>query len=176
MNTKKLFTESLEQLLIKKNLDEIQVREIVSGTSLSRKTFYRHFRDKYDLSNWYFSQFFEDSFGRIIDNLSWDEALLRYLDIYQEKYNILKNAYASRDINGLRNYDIKTTRSTYEKYLISKGVDITSETMQFAIEIASRGGTDMVIEWLLSGMKMDKKRLVELLKRTLPKDILKYIE
>ncbi|PKM65516.1 MAG: TetR family transcriptional regulator [Firmicutes bacterium HGW-Firmicutes-2] len=176
MNTKNIFAESLEKLLMKKNLDDIQVSEIVSGTSLSRKTFYRHFRDKYDLSSWYFSQFFEDSFGRITDNLTWEEALLRYLDIYQEKYYILKNAYASRDVNGLRNYDIQVTRKTYEKYLISKGVDITSEIMQFTIDIASRGGTDMVIEWLLSGMIMDKKKLVELLKRTLPTDILKQID
>ncbi|SDY44630.1 TetR/AcrR family transcriptional regulator C-terminal domain-containing protein [Tindallia californiensis] len=176
MNTKQAFAKSLEELLTKKNLDDIQVSEIVLGTSLSRKTFYRHFRDKYDLSSWYFFQFFEESFGRITDNFTWEEALLRYLEIYQEKYNVLKNAYASRDINGLRDYDIQVTRKTYEKYLTFKGVDITSETMQFTIDIASRGGTDMVIEWLHSGMKMDKKKLVALLKRTLPTDILKYID
>ena len=79
-------------------------------------------------------------------------------------------------INGLRNYNIQVTRRTYEKYLVSKGVDITTETIQFAIDIAARGGTDMVIEWLLSGMKMDKKKLVELLKRTLPTDIANHID
>ncbi|MPW25864.1 TetR family transcriptional regulator [Alkalibaculum sp. M08DMB] len=175
MNTKNIFAESLERLLKKNNLDDIQVSEIVSATSLSRKTFYRHFRDKYDLTSWYFSQFYEDSFGRITDNLNWEEALLRYLEIFEDKYHILKNAYESRDTNGLRNFDINVTRITYEKYLFSRSVDITSEIMQFAIDIASRGGTDMVIEWLHSGMKMDKKKLVELLKRTLPIDILKHI-
>ena len=176
MNSKKLLSESLEKLLLKKNLDDIQVSEIVAGTSLSRKTFYRHFKDKYDLVSWYFAQFYEASFGRITDDLTWEEALLRYLDIYQEKYSVLKNAYASRDINGLRTYDIAVTRKTYEKYLAIKGADINAETMRFAIDIASRGGTDMVIEWLLSGMKMEKSKLVRLLKQTLPNDILKYID
>lgn len=176
MNTKKILAESLEKLLMKKNLDDIQVSEIVAGTSLSRKTFYRHFKDKYDLASWYFAQFYEASFGRITDDLTWEEALLRHLDIYEEKYCVLKNAYASRDINGLRNYDIAITRKTYEKYLTLKGSDINSETMRFAIDIASSGGTDMVIEWLLSAMKMEKNKLVLLLKQTLPKDILKYIE
>ena len=46
MNSKEILAESLEKLLMKKNLDDIQVSEIVSGTSLSRKTFYRHFKDK----------------------------------------------------------------------------------------------------------------------------------
>ncbi|MEL7647704.1 MAG: TetR/AcrR family transcriptional regulator C-terminal domain-containing protein [Sedimentibacter sp.] len=176
MNTKKILAESLEKLLIKKNLDEIQVREIVAGTSLSRKTFYRHFKDKYDLVGWYFDQICEISFGRITDDLSWEEALLHYLDIYEDKYRILKNAYASSDINGLRNYDISVTKKTYERYLAIKGADINSEIMHFAIDIASRGGTDMVIEWLINGKKMDKTKLVSLLKQTLPKDILIYID
>ena len=176
MGSKEKFAESLENLLIKKDLDGIQVSEIVTGSSLSRKTFYRHFQDKYDLANWYFAQFFESSFGRITDGADWDDALLRYLDLYEEKASILKNAYASRDINGLRSYDIAVTRKTYEKYLSLKNVDINLPTMRFAIEIASRGGTEMIIEWLLSGMKMDKKQLVSLLQRTLPNDILNYIQ
>jgi hypothetical protein len=48
--------------------------------------------------------------------------------------------------------------------------------MRFAIDIAARGGTDMVIEWLLNGMKMEKSKLVCLLKQTLPNDILIYID
>lgn len=176
MNSKQMLAKSLEKLLIKKTLDDIQVSEIVSGTSLSRKTFYRHFRDKYDLASWYFAQFYEPTFGRITDGVTWEDALLRYLDIYEERSSILKNAYSSSDINNLRSYDISITKRTYEKYLMLKGAEIHSELMCFAIDIASRGGTDMVIEWLLGGMKMEKEKLVLLLKQTLPKDILKYID
>lgn len=176
MNSKEILAKSMEKLLLKKKLDDIQVSEIVRGTSLSRKTFYRHFIDKYDLANWYFAQFYEASFGRITDDLTWEDALLFYLDIFQDKYSILKHAYASRDINNLRDYDIAITKKTYEKYLTVKGADIHSERMRFAIDIASRGGTDMIIEWLLSGMKMEKAKLVYLLKQTLPNDILKYME
>ncbi|CVK18907.1 TetR/AcrR family transcriptional regulator C-terminal domain-containing protein [Sporomusa sphaeroides] len=176
MNSKQILADSLEKLLMKKNLDNIQVSEIVAGTSLSRKTFYRHFKDKYDLANWYFAQFYEVTFGCITEGLTWEDALLCYLNICQEKYCVLKNAYASRDINGLRGYDIAATKKTYEKYLMIKGADINTETMRFAIDIAARGGTDMVIEWLLNGMKMEKSKLVCLLKQTLPNDILKYID
>ncbi len=176
MNTKQMFADSLESLLKQKNLDDIQVSEIVEGTFLSRKTFYRHFQDKYDLAAWYFSQLFEASFGCITSGQDWREALLKYLDLYEDRAGVLINAYKSRDINGLRNIDISYTRRTYENYLILKGADLGSEAMQFAIEIASRGGTDMVIEWLLGGRKMDKVKLVDYLKQTLPYDILKYID
>ena len=109
MKAKQMLSESLEKLLMRKNLDDIQVSEIAAGAALSRRTFYRHFKDKYELASWYFSQFYEASFGRIAEGLTWEEALLCYLDMYQNKYRVLKNAYASRDINGLRNYDIAVT-------------------------------------------------------------------
>ena len=48
--------------------------------------------------------------------------------------------------------------------------------MQFAIEIAARGGTDMIIEWLVRGMPEDKAELQTLIKRTLPNDLLKFLE
>lgn len=175
MKAKEIFADSLEILLMKKRLDDIQVSEIADVSFLSRKTFYRHFRDKYDLAGWYFAQFFESSFGRIMEGENWEDALLRYLEFYEQKSGILKNAYAGHDINGLRYYDIAVTRKTYEKYLLLKGADIDAPDMRFAIDIASRGGTEMIIEWLLTGMKMEKKQLVSLLKKTLPGDILKYI-
>ena len=52
--------------------------------------------------------------------------------------------------------------------LLAKGTDIQSVEMRFAAEIAARGGTDMIIEWLRGGMKEDKRQLLRLIKRTLP--------
>lgn len=59
--------------------------------------------------------------------------------------------------------------------LLAKGTDIQSVEMRFAAEIAARGGTDMVIEWLRGGMKEDKRQLLRLIKRTLPGDPLQYL-
>ncbi|NDL66806.1 TetR-like C-terminal domain-containing protein [Anaerotalea alkaliphila] len=175
MNSKEKLAGALEALLACKNLDDIPVSEIVACASVSRKTFYRNFKDKYDLAAWYFARLYEGSFGRIKEGVGWEEALLSHLEIYEEKHPVLKNAYESRDVNGLRACDILLTKRTFEEYLAGKGVDTQTEDMRFAIEIAARGGTDCIIEWLLGGMKMDKARLASLLKRTLPGDILRHI-
>ena len=167
---------AMETLLKKQNLDAITVSQIIDTASVCRKTFYRNFTDKYDLADYYFKRFFDDSFGRITSGQDFDTALLRYLEICEEKSAILRNAYASADVNGLRSYDIESTRHTYEKYLLEKGADIQSAEMRFAIEIAARGGTDMIIEWLRSGMKADKRQLLRLIKRTLPNDLLQYLD
>lgn len=44
--TKKAFADTLQQLLHKKNLDNIRVNDICAACHLSKKSFYYHFRDK----------------------------------------------------------------------------------------------------------------------------------
>jgi len=51
MNAKEIFTESILELMKKKSLQEITVTNIVEHSGLSRKSFYVHYRDKYDLIN-----------------------------------------------------------------------------------------------------------------------------
>ena len=48
--TKKVFSEALQTLLDKSSLAEIRVSDICSTCNLSKRTFYYHFKDKYDLA------------------------------------------------------------------------------------------------------------------------------
>lgn len=176
MHAKDKLVLAMEELLKKTKLDAITVSQIIDAASVCRKTFYRNFTDKYALADYYFKQFFDNSFGRIADGQDFDTALLQYLEFCEERAVILRNAYSSADVNGLRAYDIESTRRTYEKYLLERGADVNTPEMRFAVEIAARGGTDMVIEWLTDGMVMDKHQLLRLIKRTLPNDLLKYLD
>lgn len=55
VTTKKALAMSLKSLLEKKTLDKITVKDIVSGCSLNRQTFYYHFHDTYDLLQWLYT-------------------------------------------------------------------------------------------------------------------------
>lgn len=175
MSAKDKLISAIEELLKHKNLDDITVSEIIDRAGVSRKTFYRNYRDKYDLASAYFEMFFNGSLGRVLEGDSFDDALLGYLAICEERSSIFKNAYSSMDVNGLRSIDINYTRMTYEKYLLARGADINDPEMKFAIEIAVRGGMEMVIQWLVTGMPMDKVQFRDMIKRTLPADLLKYL-
>ena len=47
------------------SLDKITVTDIVEMSGKTRQTFYRYFRDKYDLVNWYFEVLADKSFYQI---------------------------------------------------------------------------------------------------------------
>lgn len=173
-DSRRKLSESIEYLLGRQSLDDITVSEIVEKAGVSRRTFYRHFCDKYELVNWYYDGFYEESFGSIVLGASLEEALAQCLRIYRQKRSVLKHAYESRDINGLKNHDIEITRRIYETFLKQRGADIRSEIMWFSIEMAVRGGSDMVIQWILGNIELPAEKMARLICETLPEEIKKY--
>ena len=49
---KEILTASFQELAAKKSIDKITIQEIVDNCGYSPATFYRHFKDKYDLIAW----------------------------------------------------------------------------------------------------------------------------
>lgn len=58
--TKRALAQALKELIEIQPFDKISVGSICSQCGLNRKSFYYHFRDKYDLVNWiYYTEFIE---------------------------------------------------------------------------------------------------------------------
>ena len=52
--TKNALAASMKKLMRKKPFEKISVSDICEDCGINRKSFYYHFRDKYDLVNWIF--------------------------------------------------------------------------------------------------------------------------
>jgi len=52
--TKKALANALKELMIEKSFSKISVADICEKCDMNRKSFYYHFKDKYDLVNWIF--------------------------------------------------------------------------------------------------------------------------
>ena len=65
--TKRALASALREFMKKEPFDKIQVTHICRQCKMNRKSFYYHFKDKYDLLNWIFdtetSSFFRDFSG-----------------------------------------------------------------------------------------------------------------
>lgn len=71
--TKKALAESLKSLIEKEEFSKISVADICSQCGMNRKSFYYHFKDKYDLVNWIFDVEILDTLVELISDDTWDK-------------------------------------------------------------------------------------------------------
>ena len=63
--TKKALAKSMKALIQEKPFEKISISDICERCFLNRKSFYYHFKDKYDLVNWIFNtEFSEVAYGK----------------------------------------------------------------------------------------------------------------
>jgi AcrR family transcriptional regulator len=53
---------AMKECMKSTSVEKITVTEIVETCGVTRQTFYRNFKDKYDLINWYFDKILLESF------------------------------------------------------------------------------------------------------------------
>lgn len=68
--TKSALARSMKRLMKSKPFAKISVVDICEGCGMNRKSFYYHFKDKYDLVNW----IFYTDFIEIVSNSSYSDA------------------------------------------------------------------------------------------------------
>lgn len=86
--TKRALAHTMKELMKQKSLSRISVGDICESCGMSRKSFYYHFRDKYDLVNWIFHTEFLESVESGDFANSWDllSAMFDYFYSEQEFY------------------------------------------------------------------------------------------
>lgn len=83
--TKRALASALRELMEEVPFDKIQVTHICERCNMNRKSFYYHFRDKYDLLNW----IFDTEMISMIRNYTGKEPLEQYVEILREICNYL---------------------------------------------------------------------------------------
>ena len=87
---KELLAESFWELATEKPIDRITVGDITRNCGYSTATFYRHFKDKYDLIVWAYTQTVADTMNQIgVDGYSWKQTLLEGAKLFMENRNVL---------------------------------------------------------------------------------------
>lgn len=87
--TKRALAQSLKELMEVQPIEKISVGSICSQCGLNRKSFYYHFKDKYELINWiYYTEFVEKAIEKQFDT-SWNlfEEMCSYFYENRDFYN-----------------------------------------------------------------------------------------
>lgn len=119
-STRYLFAQSIKDLMAKQSLDKMTVTDIVKHSGMTRQTFYRYFKDKYDLVNWYFEKLADKSFRQIGNSSTLREGLIKKFTFLLNDKIFFMQAFQSKDYNNVENYDYQCILEFYQNIIYKK--------------------------------------------------------
>ncbi|MBR2672897.1 MAG: TetR/AcrR family transcriptional regulator C-terminal domain-containing protein [Oscillospiraceae bacterium] len=163
---KRALADSLKQLLEKYSMDDITVNDIVDRAGISRTTFYRHFKDKYELINWVFGQYMEELEKKHSGNPDYDfrELVSEMLDFFMENRNFFVKIMYYTGQNNFYNYFFQSTLDYMEKclrhYLDSEKLSDSDICM---LHYHTGGILRIAYEWIEYDFHMSKEEIMDVL-------------
>ncbi len=164
--TKIWIAERMKEFMKEKPLDKIRVTEICRAADIERPTFYYHFKDKYDLAAWIFSQTARDT-----DVLSLASAA-EMLETARQNIMFYKRAYEDFSQNSLWQYMLEYFVELYvQKAKECLGNTQLSEHLTYSIRMFCYGGMGLSRDWLLSKSPIPATTLVHFIYSSMPANL-----
>lgn len=162
--TKRILAEAMKQLMAQEPFAKISVGDICQVCQMNRKSFYYHFRDKYDLVNWIFQTEFLTALQQESFESSWPiiEALCWYF--YQNRA-FYRNALSVQGQNSFQDYFRDILAPVFRGYANDLFGDEDKDT-DFFINFFSDALIAALLRWLSDRDAMPPERFTELLRRS----------
>lgn len=144
-STKEALSESMKELMKKKSFSKISVGEICENCGINRKSFYYHFRDKYDLVNWiYYVDFLEHV--QTSDSCTAGTLFASICQYFYSEADFYRNALQIQGQNSFHEY----FHETLSVYLRAMFQDIFSDEEQqdFTINFFCDSFYSAIYRWL----------------------------
>lgn len=162
---------AMKELLVHTPVDKITVKQIVDQCNVIRPTFYRHFKDKYDLINWYFDRILLESFQHMGEGKTAYEGLVNKFHYIEEEKLFFKAAFRNDDQNCLRDHDFQLILRFYENQIQEKTKQPIPENLHFQLEMYCQGSVYMTTQWVLGDMKKRPEEMARNLVAAMPTEL-----
>ncbi len=159
--TKKALAAALKELMIEMQFSKISVRMICEKCDMNRKSFYYHFKDKYELVNWIFDTEFTSENAHIEDDSGW-ERLERVCCYFFENKHFYKKVFK---IDGQNSF-VEHCRGLLLPLLREKIASImnSNDIPDFYVNLLADFVLCAVKRWLLERNPLQPQIFVSLLK------------
>lgn len=176
--TKYALEESLKKLMLQKPLDKITINDLTTDCGISRMTFYYHFKDIYDLTEW---ACMEDA-SRALEGKKtygdWQEGLTQIFEAVLENKPFIMNVYHCVSREQIENYLYRLTFDLIEGVVEEKsaGQSICDDEKQFIANFYKYGFVGIMLDWIKQGMRTDYHEIVEQMAVTLKGNVANSID
>lgn len=163
-----MLAEGLKRCMKTCDFEKVRVGDICEKSGVSRQTFYRHFKDKYDLLNWYFEIILENSFHRMGKGTTLHDALVKKLSYIKEERLFFTQAFRYDEQNNLKDHDYELIYAFYKDKLTQHTHQLLPSNIDFILRMYCQGSVFMTVQWLLNGCCETVEEMVDNLIQAMP--------
>lgn len=161
--TKLAIAYAFKELLLEKPLDRITVNDITEKCEMNRQTFYYHFHDILELTEWICEEDAERALKENRTYDTWQEGFLAVFQMIKRDKAFIVNIYRHVPKDYLYRYLYRVTYQLLYNVLEEKaeGMVVRDEDKEFIAHFYKYGFVGLVLEWIEAGMKEDPKLIIE---------------
>ena len=176
--TKVAMSNALKEQLKKKKLSKITINDIASACNISRMTFYYHFQDIYDLTEWTLEEAAGRAIGENRTYESWQQGFEGLLRELQANQTLILNIYRSMDREMIERYLLKKAESLLMPVVEqeSHGLPVNEENKRRVAIFYSNAFLGVLMEWIGKGMAAPPREVVKMVSAIVQGDFRNSLE
>ena len=176
--TKVAMSNALKEQLKKKKLSKITINDIASACNISRMTFYYHFQDIYDLTEWTLEETAGRAIGENRTYESWQQGFEGLLRELQANQTLILNIYRSMDREMIERYLLKKAESLLMPVVghESHGLPVNEENKRRVAIFYSYAFLGVLMEWIGKGMAAPPREVVKMVSAIVQGDFRNSLE
>ena len=169
--TKELLADSFLELAEKVPINKITIANIVDNCEVTQPTFYRYFKDKYDMIAWIYARQAGEFIGKIGDKgYLWKDTLLDGMRFYDENRKFMVNALkhtSGRDsfLFQMSDMNIRFIENEITKKL---GVKKCPRDLSAIVKIYCYGTNQLLYDWLTEHSEFSYKEIADFMEKSIP--------
>ena len=168
---REILAESFRELAQSKPVDKITVPNIIENCGYSKTTFYRLFKDKYDLMAWDYAQRLEAIISQTEradyewKQILWDVALL-----YNEQRDYLRNLLLHT--SGYESFSRHMKQLHFESLSkcvrVSSGMEELDVKTEMYVRTYCQGTVELTCDWIMGAFPVTAEELAEVFEDCMP--------
>lgn len=175
---KEIIAESFREIAEKKSVDKITVSDIIENCGYSKTTFYRLFKDKYDLMAWDYAKSHKEIMDQTEnDGYEWRHTLIEGALYFDKHKEYLKNLLLNTNgYHSFLKYMKQLHYDTFSKCVLNTlGTDELDVKTEMYIRTYCEGTVDLTCDWIMGTYNATPKELAEVYENCLPKPLYEYL-
>ena len=174
-----ILVESFRELAAKRNVAKITIKDITDNCGYSPATFYRHFKDKYDLIAWDYTREVERIMSKVgsSDDCAWTDTLMDAAKYFDEQKKYLANLFLhTSGMDAFITYMREINFSILNKCVLKvSGLKELDEKTMMYIRIYVLGTVQLICEWITGNYTAGPEEVADVFEKALPEPLQKYL-